>query len=180
MHYNEVIEFWFSELGAADWFAKSDDLDNTIKERFAQLHHAACLGECYSWRENAAGRLAEIIVLDQFSRNMYRETPQSFASDAQALALAQEAVAAGADKKLNNDDERAFLYMPYMHSESLMIQDESVKVFNGLKRENYAEFAREHRDIIVPFGRYPYRNEILGRTSTPEEIEYLASGGARF
>lgn len=180
MDYNEVINFWFSELSPADWFAKSAVLDAQISQRFVKLHSAACLGECYSWRETALGRLAEIITLDQFSRNMYRDTPASFASDAQALALAQEAVAHGVDKALSSDDERAFLYMPYMHSESLLIQDESVRLFDALAKRSYVDFALKHRDIIVSFGRYPHRNDILARTPTAEEAAYLAQGGQRF
>src|SRR5699024_4785789 len=114
---DDVLKFWFETLAPADWFKKSTQLDDTIASRFGATHAAASAGELHAWRDAPLGRLAEIIVLDQFSRNMYRDTPQAFAQDAQALTLAQEALRAGADETLD-DSQRAFLYMPFMHSES--------------------------------------------------------------
>jgi uncharacterized protein (DUF924 family) len=177
MDHKEIIDFWFSELSQQDWFAKSDALDSQIKQRFSDIHRRACLGELFLWRDTAHGRLAEIIILDQFSRNIYRGKAGSFASDAQALTLAQEAVALGLADQLSSDSERMFLYMPYMHSESLFIQNESVKLYHAIGND---EYAIAHSNIIEKFGRYPHRNEILGRASTEEELEYLKNDGQTF
>ena len=117
----DVIDFWFRETAPRQWWTKDEGFDATVRERFAALHAAAAQGELFAWRTTAEGRLAEIIVLDQFSRNVYRGTAQAFAQDAQALVLAQEAMAAGCDQALP-PPQRAFLYLPYMHSESALIQ----------------------------------------------------------
>ena len=177
MDHQEILDFWFSELSDEDWFAKSDALDSQIQQRFSDAHRRACLGEFFLWRDAAHGRLAEIIILDQFSRNIYRDKVGAFASDAQALALAQEAVALGIADQLSSDAERMFLYMPYMHSESLLIQNESVRLFQAIGND---EYAIAHRNIIEKFGRYPHRNEIMNRASTEEELEYLKNGGQTF
>lgn len=171
-----ILNFWFEELEPKQWWVKDLSLDAMIKERFIDVHQAAMAGELFSWRDTPQGRLAEIIVLDQFSRNMFRDKPESFASDALALCLAQTAVAVGDDLKLS-DQQRSFLYMPYMHSESLLIHDEAMKLFKDLGN---LDFEIKHRDIIVEFGRYPHRNEILGRESTAEEIEFLTQPGSSF
>ena|SRR5690554_1855950 len=175
----QVLQFWFSELPPAQWFAKSDELDAQITKRFGGMLQAAAAGELWHWRHNSSGRLAEIIVLDQFSRNVYRDTPQAFAQDPMALVLAQEAVAAGCDATLNAA-EKAFLYMPYMHSESVIIHEQAVELFNKPGLETNYEFELKHKVIIDHFGRYPHRNDILGRKSSAEEIEFLNQPGSSF
>lgn len=165
----EVLEFWFKSLEPADWYKKSDELDTKIKSKFESLYHRIVAGETADWRESARGRLAEIIVLDQFSRNMFRGDALSFAADPLALALAQEAVRAGADRKLG-DQERAFLYMPYMHSESRKVHETAMELFRDLPN---LSFEIKHKAIIDRFGRYPHRNAVLGRESTAEELEWM-------
>lgn len=179
MQYQQVLQFWFSELTEKDWFRKDERLDQTITERFEGLLQAAGACELYDWRRTPDGRLAEIIVLDQFSRNIYRNKAMSFSQDALALALAQEAVAIGADMALPVS-QRAFLYMPYMHSESLLIHEQAMKLFQQTGLENNLNFEKRHLAILERFGRYPHRNAILGRQSTPEEVEFLAQPGSSF
>ncbi len=174
-----VLSFWFESLGAKQWFAKDERLDRHIGDRFAVLHEAAKANELWPWRESSQGRLAEILLLDQFSRNLYRDRPEAFAQDPQALALAQVAVAHGADRHLESA-QCAFLYMPYMHSESLAIHDEALRLFAQPGLEGNLKFERRHREIIARFGRYPHRNAILGRCSTPEEELFLAQPGSSF
>jgi uncharacterized protein (DUF924 family) len=175
----EVNRFWFQELTPKDWWVKNEELDLLIKNRFEDLHLLAHEGKCATARLTPEARLAEIIILDQFSRNIYRGTPKSFASDPFALKLAMEAVALGDDMKLP-ETQRSFIYMPYMHSESLEIHNEAIKLFERLGAEGSLKFEHAHRDIIVRFGRYPHRNEILGRESTPEEIAFLSQPGSSF
>jgi uncharacterized protein (DUF924 family) len=178
MQYEKVIQFWFSELSAAQWWKKDAELDRKIAEHFGSAHAAAARSELFHWRTTAEGRLAEVLVLDQFSRNIYRNRPQAFAHDALALALAQEAVSRGLDDALPQA-QRAFLYMPYMHSESAVIHKEAVRVFSKVAEQQY-DFELRHKAIIDRFGRYPHRNVILGRQSTPEEIEFLKEPGSSF
>ena len=149
-----------------------------IRSRYATLHERASAGELYPWRTTPHGRLAEIIVLDQFSRNLHRDTPRMFAQDAAALALAQEAVAAGALAGLDLPG-RAFLLMPYMHSESRAIHAVAEALFREHAPKN-VEFELKHKAIVDRFGRYPHRNAVLGRASTPEELEFLAQPGSSF
>ena len=175
----EIRKFWFNEIPQKLWFTKDDSFDELLRTRFLEIHKKVRQGEAFSWRETAEGRLAEIIVLDQFSRNMFRGTPDSFSFDAMALVLAQEAVAAKADHHLTTE-QKAFLYMPYMHSESPRIHQEAVKLFRGAGLENNLDFELRHKKIIDRFGRYPHRNAILGRTSTPEEKEFLLQPGSGF
>ncbi len=177
--YQDVLAFWFDELTPQDWFNGGDDIDQLIKERFAQVHSAAVQGELYIWRDSALGRLAEIIVLDQFSRNIGRDTSQAFAADPMALVLAQEAVAGGYDHQLN-DQQKSFLYMPYMHSESLVIHEQAVELFSQTGLEHNLDFEFKHKVIIEKFGRYPHRNQILGRVSTEEELAFLQQPGSSF
>lgn len=177
--YSEILDFWFAHLSPADWWRKDAAVDRLIAQRFAQWHRAARAGECYCWRHSPRGRLAEILVLDQFSRNLFRGRPEAFAADGQALVLAQEAIRLGADQQLEIQ-ARAFLYMPYMHSESLAIQRASVALFEGLGQENNLAFARAHFAVIERFGRYPHRNAVLGRDSTAEELEFLQQPGSSF
>lgn len=174
-----VIRFWFDELAPAQWFRKDPELDGEIAARFGELLEAAGRGELWSWRLSARGRLAEVIVLDQFSRNIHRDTPLAFARDPVALVLAQEAVASGIDRHLEVP-WRAFLYMPWMHSESLAIHDEALGLFDQPGLEEQLRFEHRHRDIILRFGRYPHRNAILGRPSTAEELAFLDQPGSSF
>lgn len=177
--YKVVLKFWFDELEPKQWWIKDAALDRLISDRFAVLHRQAIRGELYFWREQAQGRLAEIIILDQFSRNMFRASAMSFASDAQALALAQEAVSAGADMLLT-PIERNFLYMPFMHSESPVIHEVALKLFSSNGIEKSYEYEVRHKEIIDKFGRYPHRNAVLCRESTAEEIEFLKQPGSGF
>lgn len=176
---NEVIAFWFEELRPQQWFSKDEVLDGEIEVRFGELHKAAAQGELEGWRDTARGRLAEVIVLDQFSRNIHRDSPLAFACDGMALVLAQEALRTGADMELPME-QRAFLYMPYMHSESRAVHEVAIEVFSRPGAEYNYEFELKHKAIIDRFGRYPHRNAILGRASTPEEIEFLKEPGSSF
>ena len=174
----EVLAFWFEELEPKQWWVKDPALDATIEKRFGELHPAASACELFEWRKTAAGRLAEVIVLDQSSRNLHRGTPRAFSQDPLALALAQAAVAVGADQQLP-EDRRGFLYMPFMHSESPRIHVRGAELFGKLG-EGMRDAAKHHRSIVDRFGRYPHRNEILGRASTAEELEFLKKPGSSF
>ena len=175
----DVLRFWFEETSPAQWWAKSDDFDRRVEARFGILHAAAMRGELYAWRDGADGRLAEIIVLDQFSRNIHRGLPAAFAGDGMALVLAQEAVASGLDRQLAAS-RRAFLYMPFMHSESLRMQALAVRLFAAPGLQENLDFALRHHAIIERFGRCPHRNAILGRPSTAAELEFLRTPGSSF
>jgi uncharacterized protein (DUF924 family) len=173
-----VLHFWFKEITPDQWWKVDPDFDGLIAERFGALHASAAQGECFSWRGTPQGRLAEVIVLDQFSRNLHRGKAGAFACDAMALALAQEAVAAALDLALPVA-ERAFLYMPYMHSESRLIHVEAERLFAERAPENL-DFEMRHKAIVDRFGRYPHRNQALGRESTAEELAFLQEPGSRF
>ncbi|KJY82835.1 membrane protein [Vibrio galatheae] len=175
----DVLDFWFNELDAKDWFMGSPELDVQIDSRFGALLTRASQSELFTWRGSADGRLAEVIVLDQFSRNIYRGTPNAFAQDPLALALAQEAIAQGLDKALPIE-QRAFLYMPFMHSESALIHQQAIELFSTPGMENNYQFELKHKLIIDRFGRYPHRNQILGRQSSEEEIEFLTQPDSSF
>lgn len=179
MSHQSVLDFWFKEIDQQKWWVKDDSFDQLIRERFAAVHQAAVRCELSSWRNSAAGRLAEIIVLDQFSRNMFRDTAAAFAQDGLALILAQEAVSRGADHELSLS-EKIFLYMPFMHSESLIIHEQAVKLFDQPGMEYNLDFEYKHKAIIEQFGRYPHRNAIVGRQSTPAEFEFLKQPGSAF
>lgn len=174
-----VLTFWFEETEPRQWWRKDDEFDRAIRVRFAALHAQAARGELFGWRRVARGRLAEIIVLDQFSRNLYRDSPLCFAQDAMALVLAQEAIAAGAEQELN-PVERSFLYLPFMHSESRNIHEIALELFRNNGLPGNLEYELKHKATIDRFGRYPHRNAILGRASTPEEIEFLKQPGSGF
>lgn len=175
----QVLEFWFQVLPPEQWWAKDPELDSLIEYKFANLHIQAEQGELYTWRSEPKGALAEIIILDQFSRNIYRDTPRAFASDAQALTLSQVAISQGLDQHLSQD-ERLFLYLPYMHSESAMIHEIAVGLFTELGLPSNLDFEYKHKAIIERFGRYPHRNDILGRPSTDAEVEFLKQPNAGF
>ena len=174
-----VLQFWFHDITPAQWWKVDPAFDRQIAERFGQLYQRACKAELYEWRVDPRGRLAEVIVLDQFSRNIYRGDPRAFEADPLALALAQTAVAAGDDLALS-EAERAFLYMPYMHSESRHIHAVADELFKARASEDSHRFELRHKAIIDRFGRYPHRNQILGRTSTAEELAFLATPGSSF
>jgi uncharacterized protein (DUF924 family) len=179
MDFSDVLSFWFDETDPELWFSKDKEFDDEILERFLALHGRARSGELWTWRKSAEGRLAEIIVLDQLSRNMFRDRPESFASDPLALILAQEGVAVGADLELETE-EKSFFYMPYMHSESPLIHEQAVHLFSKPGLEYNLDFEYRHKKIIDQFGRFPHRNRILGRVSTPQEIEFLKQPGSSF
>ncbi len=162
------------------WWRVDTDLDAAIRSRFAGLHARATRGELFSWRSSAQGRLAEVIVLDQFSRNLHRGTAQAFAQDGMALVLAQEAIAGHADRAIEEVQRRAFFYMPYMHSESLLMHDVALQFFAQPGLESQLDFERRHRHIIERFGCYPHRNAILGRDTTPEEQVFLSEPDSSF
>ena len=181
-----VLKLWFGDLASPpmakvrSWFQKDPAFDRALTDTFGHLLHELSSGPTPVWAETPEGRLAAVIVLDQFSRNIHRGHPEMYAVDARALALSNEAIARGWDAQLP-PSARAFLYMPFMHSESLADQDRCVELFERMVQETGHEganknlhFAREHRDIVVRFGRFPHRNAILGRESTPEEAHFLA------
>ncbi|GLS24925.1 DUF924 family protein [Marinibactrum halimedae] len=176
---HSVLQFWFQELEPASWWKKDDQLDALIQQKFKSLHQQAIRNELFEWRSTAKGALAEVIVIDQFSRNIYRGKPESFAYDALALALSQQAIHQGFDQELPNV-ERSFLYLPFMHSESAIIHKEAVKLYTALGNPQNLEFELKHKAIIDQFGRYPHRNTLLGRTSTEAEIEFLQQPGSSF
>lgn len=184
----EVLTFWFGDEGGEDygefresWFERNDDFDREIQTRFSDLYEEAASGELDSWKEDSQSCLALIIVLDQFPRNMFRGDPRSWATDAKALEAAKHAVEHAYDRELP-PFQRSFVYMPYMHSENLDDQKRCVELFElmGEGGENNVEYAVGHRDIIERFGRFPHRNEILGRQTTPEEAEFLTQPGSSF
>ena len=179
MDFQAIIDFWFDEIDPARWWQKDDDFDVLISRRFLSVHQAAACCELSAWRDQPQGRLAEIIVLDQFSRNMFRDDARAFACDPLALALAQEAVRAGDDRQLY-PVMRAFVYMPYMHSESGLVHQQAVKLFDQPGMESNLTFEQRHKAIIDRFGRYPHRNQALGRESSPDELEFLQQPGSSF
>ncbi|MCU4629245.1 DUF924 domain-containing protein [Acinetobacter variabilis] len=179
MNYQDILDFWFSPETQPNWFAKSDQFDQSLKEKFGDILEKASRAELWSWRKNADGRLAEILVLDQFSRNIFRDTPRAFAQDSLALALAQEAISQDLDKQLS-PEQRSFLYMPFMHSESKLIHEFALKLFQRLCNPENLEYEIKHKIIIDRFGRYPHRNQILGRESTEEELSFLTQPDSSF
>lgn len=177
--YQDILTFWFEEIEPKTWWTADPAFDMQIRERFLEMHEKAVRGELYPWRREPRGRLAEIIVLDQFSRNLFRNSPQAFAQDAIALVLAQEAIGVGAQDELS-PTERSFLFMPFMHSESKSMHEWAERLFRDHGLERNLEFELRHKAIIDRFGRYPHRNEVLGRVSTSEEIEFLKQPGSSF
>ena len=176
----QILDFCFHEAGSQKFFEKDVDFDQLLIERFSEVLKQAAAAEFYTWRTSAEGRLAEIIVLDQFSRNIYRDTAAAFAQDAMALALAQEAVASGILEEFEALEKRKFILMPYMHSESKVIHQQAEQLFKQYTDEETYGFEIRHKVIIDRFGRYPHRNEVLGRTSTDAEIEFLTQPGSSF
>jgi uncharacterized protein (DUF924 family) len=193
-----VLDFWFGPQGSAStvagrqralWFGKSAEADRAVTQHFATTLADARAGRLDRWADTPRGRLALVIVLDQFPHHVFRDQPQAFASDAQALALSLAALDAQEERMLA-PIERVFLYLPLEHAESLEMQTHSVALFEGLAQEaavderalfeNFLDYARQHRDVVARFGRFPHRNEILGRASSTEEIEFLKQPGSRF
>ena len=188
---SDVLDFWFGKPGSEEhgrprkcWFEKNPAFDEEIRRRFLPLLDAAAAGQLDDWASQPESLLALIVLLDQFPRNLFRDTPRAFATDARALALAQQAVKQGFDARLL-PVARAFIYLPFEHSEDMAMQDHSVALFaklakSGTEFASYLDYAERHREVIRRFGRFPHRNAILWRDSTPEEIEFLARPGAGF
>ena len=193
-----VLDFWFGAPGSAAeiagrqsklWFDKSLANDQAVIDRFAATLTAATAGRLDAWANTPRGRLALVIVLDQFPHHIHRDQPQAFATDPQSLALSLAALESGEDRKLA-PIERVFLYLPLEHAESIEMQERSVSLYEQLANEaaaderalfdNFLDYARKHLDVVARFGRFPHRNEILGRPSTPEELEFLKQPGSRF
>lgn len=183
----QVLDFWFGAEGQRrrEWFVKDPAFDAEIGQGFGDLIEAALRGELAAWpNDGSAAALAQIVVLDQFTRNVYRGTPRAFGGDARALAAARAMVATGQDRQLP-PLQRAFAYLPFEHAEDLQMQDESVRLFAALAQEapefdDMLDYAHRHRAVIVRFGRFPHRNAVLRRASSVEESDYLAQPGAGF
>lgn len=180
MEFTEILEFWFKECSPKQWWNKDLEFDLNVKNRFRDVYEAAHLGALWSWRQTGHGRLAELIVLDQFPRNMFRDTPRAFESDLMAVALAQEAYLADIGRDWDDDNHRQFLLMPLMHSENKAVHRLAVEAFEAYRLPDNLAFELKHKTIIDRFGRYPHRNAILGRDSTDEEIAFLKEPGSRF
>lgn len=177
----DVLDFWYGEVGEDGWFVKNPESDAEMTRRFLVAWSLAQAGDLDDWAETAEGALALVILLDQFSRNMFRDDPRAFAQDKKALAIANSAIEAGFDMQIA-EDRRVFFYMPHEHSEELDEQKRCLVFMRERthKGEEYFGYAKAHHDIIARFGRFPHRNEILGRESTPEEIEFLKQPGSSF
>ena len=187
----EVLDFWFGAPGSAEfgssrkmWFTKDAGFDAQVRERFGALVDAALNGHLTEWDGVPRGTLARILLLDQFTRNAFRDTPRSFAGDTLALGCAQAMVASGSDRLLA-PVERGFVYLPFEHSEDLAMQDEALRLFARLTGEtpeqaSLLDWAQRHHAIVARFGRFPHRNAILGRASSAEEIEFLKQPGSGF
>ena len=175
----DVIHFWFEELSPDDWYGPPPRVDAEITARFGETYVALKDDVPPGWLHDPEGVLAAILVLDQFPRNMFRGAPQAFATDAQALALSKRAIAEGLDMKLPAE-KRCFVYIPFQHSEDLNDQDRSFALFTALGNPINLDFAIRHQEIIARFGRFPHRNESLGRESTPEEEAFLKQPGSSF
>lgn len=175
---DDVLQFWFVQHGRDDWFGGKAEFDAELAAAFAETHEHVAKGEAWTWRFAPRGRLAEIIVLDQFSRQLHRGSPEAFAQDKMALVLAQEFVSQGLDRPLS-EDERLFVYLPFMHAESPVIQAESERLYEAMGNAELLDFAVKHKQTIDRFGRFPFRNRALGRDSTPEELAYMKEQGDR-
>lgn len=179
MTHEDVLHFWFKEIDQGLWWKKDELFDQLIVDRFSSIHEKAIQGELFEWRFTARGSLAEIIILDQFSRNMFRDSARSFAYDGMALILSQEAIATEFDRELTAI-ENSFLFMPFMHSESGLIHILAQALYEKNGIQSNLDFELKHKAIIDRFGRYPHRNEILGRESTVEEVAFLNEPGSSF
>lgn len=175
----DVLNFWFSPKVKPLWFKKSTDFDREIEQRFLDTYQRGKTGALDSWRDSSKDILALIIVLDQFPRNMFRNTPQAFTTDKQAVELTKFAVSNNYQQNLSAE-EQVFLYMPLMHSENKKDQEKCVELFTKLGRQDNLKFAIKHQEIIDRYGRFPHRNQILNRESTPAEKEFLTQPGSSF
>ncbi|KPJ93506.1 MAG: hypothetical protein AMJ53_07125 [Gammaproteobacteria bacterium SG8_11] len=171
---NEIVSFWFSEPVKKLWFNSTPEFDAELKDKFLYIVERAERGEMDHWAEQAHGALALAIILDQFPLNIFRHQARSFATEAKARQVAGHAIANGLDQTLSNE-QKVFLYLPFMHSENLEDQDKSVELFESAGLSENLRYAKHHRDIVRRFGRFPHRNKILGRQSTTEEVAYLTS-----
>lgn len=178
----DILAFWYEKSTPKDWFTKNAEFDERVRSRFAETYEAATKGTLDGWQETPFGALALVITLDQFPRNLFRDSAQSFATDAQALAVTRAALAEDYDTDPSfNDFHRQFLYLPLMHSENLDDQIECVRLCEErTEHEVLQDFARQHLRIVERFGRFPHRNAVLERDSTPEEIEFLKEEGSSF
>ena len=175
----DVLDFWFSPKVKPLWFKKSEEFDAEIRQHFLSLYQQAANGILNQWREDTHHILALIVVLDQFSRNIFRNLPQAFTTDLQAVELTKYAVNNNYQQNLFID-EQTFLYMPLMHSEQKEYQEQCVHLFGELGKEDSLKFALRHKEIIDHFGRFPHRNQILSRKSTLEEKDFLTQPGSGF
>lgn len=179
MQANDVYKFWFESDNEENWFQGGDDFDQEIKDKFGDTWLAGSRGELADWRKTSHGRLAEIILLDQFSRNLMRNSPYAYSQDGMALVLAQELIAQS-DFDNFSITEKHFALMPFMHSESRAIHELAVSLFKKYTNEDILQYELAHKEIIDRFGRYPHRNETLGRASTPEELLFLMEENSSF
>ncbi|MEM6781688.1 MAG: DUF924 family protein [Pseudomonadota bacterium] len=177
----DVLQFWFEDSQPQQWFQVSPEFDAQIKERFEDQYNLAAEGLCDDWKNGPDGCLALCLLLDQFPRNMFRDTPKAFATDKQALLIAKHAIAKGFDQVLQ-PIKRRFIYLPYEHSENINDQRTCVELFEKMQDEDPLgyEYAVKHLKVIEKFNRFPHRNAVLGRDNTEEEEEYLAQPGAGF
>lgn len=171
----EIYLFW-KDAGPKAWFTSDPTFDEKVSARFLETYEAAIRGELEHWERSAYGAFALVILLDQFPRNMFRGTPRAFEADEKAKQVADRAIAEARDKAVN-PEVHTFFYMPYMHSEALSDQERCVALMAASGKQENIKYAEIHRDAIARFGRFPHRNVILGRKSTPEEIAYLENGG---
>lgn len=179
MQPTDVVNFWFAPAHEPLWFEPSPAFDRELGSRFGELYRRAAAGELDHWQRGADGSLALCLLLDQFPRNLFRGSAQAFATDARALAVVEHAIARGFDQELPAK-RRLFLYLPFEHSEDLAHQERAVELIGALGDAGWLDYAIRHRDIIARFGRFPHRNEVLGRASTPEEMVFLEQPGSSF
>lgn len=170
----EIITLWFSEPGKKYWYNSTPEMDEELRGKYSDLFHAAMKGELNQWQDTPEGSLALIIVLDQFPLNMYRGNAESFSGESQSREVAAAAIEQGFDNVLT-EEQKSFLYLPYMHSESLADQDRSVELFTQAGLTEGLKWAEHHRDIVRRFGRFPHRNDMLVREGTSEEEDYMSS-----
>jgi uncharacterized protein (DUF924 family) len=176
---NNIFNFWFFECTEKDWFKKDLKFDQLIQKKFLKLVKEALQNKLYLWENSSDGCLALILLLDQFTRNIFRGDPKSFSGDDKALEISLNCIETGL-LHVYNEKERQFIMMPMMHSEDLSVQENSLLFFKKYSNEKVFDFALKHRDIIKRFGRFPHRNKILSRSSTEEELEFLKKPGSSF
>lgn len=176
----DVLEFWFSDAARPRWWVKDPEFDRLVATRLGSAHEAAFRGDLDAWKRTPEGALALVLVLDQVPRNIFRGQARSFAADPLARAVTREAIAAGFDARLPDDEHRVFLYLPLEHSEEIADQDECCRLMGRLSPSRWLDYAERHRTIVARFGRFPHRNAMLGRESTAEELAFLEEPGSSF